>query len=157
MNDQTLNQAINMGIDVFYIDAEKNKTTKINATPGAGGKWDFTEVCTADPETCADHDHNMCDRCLAYTSQIADHAGRMVHSELVKCPQCGLMPPGATNPAIPICGDCALIAYDNGVDESLMVTLGSDSEDHDCIYYLEPEDRALPGNRCACSCHPAIK
>ena len=55
MNDETLNQAINMGIDVFYIDAEKNKTTKINATPGAGGAWDFVEIC--------DHDC-QCDECI---------------------------------------------------------------------------------------------
>ena len=56
-----------------------------------------------------------------------------------------------------ICDDCALVAYDNGADQEVMATLGSDSEDHDCIYYLEPEDRGQPGNRCACSCHPAIK
>ena len=56
MNDQTLNQAINMGIDVFYIDPEKNKTTKINATPGAGGKWDFVGICEQDCDCDECHD-----------------------------------------------------------------------------------------------------
>ena len=88
-----------MGIDVFYIDPEKNKTTKINATPGAGGKWDFAAVCD----------------------------------------------------------DCSTVAYDHNVEASAMIEIGFMSEDHNCIYYLEPEDRARPGNRCACSCHPAIK
>ena len=56
-----------------------------------------------------------------------------------------------------ICDDCATVAYDHNVEASAMIEIGFMSEDHDCIYYIEPEDRARPGNRCACSCHPAIK
>mgnify|MGYP003114963667 CR=1 FL=1 len=157
-NDKTIKFGLDMGIDILFVDIANNKTSEVKASPSGDG-FKLTEintlreVCTTDPESCYQHDHNVCNRCGAYTSQIADHAGRMVESEIVKCPQCGLMPQSATNPAIPICDDCATVAYDHGVDESAMVEIGSDSEDHDCIYYLEPEDRALPSNRCACSCH----
>ena len=86
-------------MDFLLVDIANNKTSKVNATPGTGGKWDLTAVCD----------------------------------------------------------DCATVAYDHNVEASAMIEIGFMSEDHDCIYYLEPEDRALPGNRCACSCHPAIK
>ena len=48
MNDKTLNQAINMGIDVLLVDIANNKTSKVNATPGAGDVWEFVEICEED-------------------------------------------------------------------------------------------------------------
>jgi len=151
MNDKTLNQAINMGIDVLLVDVANNKTSKVTATPGTGGKWDLREVCTTDPESCDDHDHGICNRCGDYSQEIADP------NKAVNCTGCGYVTPADNAPPVAVCDDCATVAYDHNVEASAMVEIGSDSEDHDCIYYLEPEDRALPSNRCACSCHPAIK
>lgn len=52
---------------------------------------------------------------------------------------------------IKICDDCAAIAYDDGAEPEMMVTLGLEAADHDCIARLEPEDNI----RCDCACNKA--
>jgi len=52
---------------------------------------------------------------------------------------------------IEICDDCATIAYDDGAEPEMMVTLGLEAADHDCIAKLEPEDNI----RCDCACNKA--
>lgn len=53
-----------------------------------------------------------------------------------------------------VCDDCITVAYDNGAEgfeqqAEMMMLVGSEVEDHNCIVYLEPELNA----RCDCGCN----
>ena len=53
-----------------------------------------------------------------------------------------------------VCDDCITVAYDNGAagygeQATMMMLVGSEVEDHDCIVYLEPELN-VP---CDCACN----
>ena len=43
-------------MDFLLVDIANNKTSKVNASPGTGGVWEFVEICEQDCE---------CDDCLA--------------------------------------------------------------------------------------------
>jgi len=55
---------------------------------------------------------------------------------------------------VDVCDDCITEAYDQGAEgydeqASLMVYIGAEMPDHNCIVYLEPELNA----RCDCGCN----
>ena len=35
-------------MDLLLVDVANNKTSKVNATPGAGDVWEFVEICEED-------------------------------------------------------------------------------------------------------------